>query len=77
MLAWLPELSKEIESGQYGDAVSSVDLNRTAATNLVNTSLAQGVSAETLGPFRALLDRRAADGHGTDSLSSLYELLKQ
>jgi 3-hydroxyisobutyrate dehydrogenase-like beta-hydroxyacid dehydrogenase len=77
MLAWLTELSAEIESGDYGNAVSPVDLNRIAAANLVDTSLARGVSAETLLPFRALLDRRSADGHGADSLSSLFELLKK
>jgi 3-hydroxyisobutyrate dehydrogenase-like beta-hydroxyacid dehydrogenase len=77
MVAWLADLSAEIESGDYGDAVSPVELNRGAAANLVNTSLARGVSAETLAPFRALLDRRSADGHGADSLSSLFELLKK
>ena len=77
MLAWLPDLSEEIESGRYGDAVSPVDLNRVAAANMVDTSLARGVSAETLTAFRALLDRRSADGHGADSLSSLFEVLKQ
>ncbi|MBP2321043.1 3-hydroxyisobutyrate dehydrogenase-like beta-hydroxyacid dehydrogenase [Kibdelosporangium banguiense] len=77
MVGWLADLSAEIESGEYGNAVSSVDLNRTAAANLVNTSLARGVSTETLAPFRSLLDRRSADGHGADSLSSLFELLKQ
>jgi 3-hydroxyisobutyrate dehydrogenase-like beta-hydroxyacid dehydrogenase len=77
MVAWLTELSAEIESGDYSGAVSPVDLNRVAAANLVNTSLDRGVSAETLAPFRALLDRRSADGHGIDSLSSLFELLKK
>jgi 3-hydroxyisobutyrate dehydrogenase-like beta-hydroxyacid dehydrogenase len=77
MVAWLAELAAEIESGDYRDAVSPVDLNRVAAANLVNTSLDRGVSAETLAPFRALLDRRSADGHGADSLSSLFELLKK
>ncbi|MET0234452.1 MAG: NAD(P)-binding domain-containing protein [Kibdelosporangium sp.] len=77
MLSWLTDLSAEIESGEYGNAVSPVDLNRTAAANLVNVSLARGVSTETLVPFRALLDRRSADGHGADSLSSLFELLKK
>ncbi|MEE6257749.1 NAD(P)-dependent oxidoreductase [Plantactinospora sonchi] len=76
MLAFMPELAEEVEFRSYGAGVSPVALNRVAVGNLVRTSTLRGVDAEVHAPLRALLDRRTADGHGTDSFASLFELLK-
>lgn len=76
MIAFMPELGQEVETGEYQAGVSPVGMNRVAVANLVQASVQQGVSAEVTAPLRALLDRRVADGHGNDSFASLYELLR-
>jgi 3-hydroxyisobutyrate dehydrogenase-like beta-hydroxyacid dehydrogenase len=77
MAAFMPELAQEIETQDYSSGVSPVDMNRHAVGNLVRTSRLKGVDADVHGPLRALLDRRVADGHGADSFSSLFELLRR
>jgi 3-hydroxyisobutyrate dehydrogenase-like beta-hydroxyacid dehydrogenase len=77
MTAFLPDLAQEIESGDYTTGVSPVGMNRIAVANLVRTSRLQGIEADVHAPLRALLDRRVADGHGTDSFSSLFELVRK
>ncbi|GAA2231377.1 NAD(P)-binding domain-containing protein [Streptomyces amakusaensis] len=76
MAAFLPELAREAGSGAYAEGVSTVDLNRVAVGNLVRLSAAGGVATDVHDPLKALLDRRAADGHGQDSFSSVFELLR-
>ncbi|MEU5400699.1 NAD(P)-binding domain-containing protein [Streptomyces sp. NPDC005963] len=76
MADFLPELAREAGSGAYAEGVSTVDLNRAAVSNLVDLSSTQGIAADVHAPLKALLDRRAADGHGQDSFSSLFELLR-
>ncbi|SMD13908.1 NAD(P)-dependent oxidoreductase [Kibdelosporangium aridum] len=76
LFGFLGELAGEIEKGDYRGGASPVDMNRAVLGSLVGTSLSRGVNAETLTPIRALLDRRSADGHGSDSLSSVIEVLR-
>ncbi|MFW5418209.1 NAD(P)-dependent oxidoreductase [Nocardiopsis sp. CNT-189] len=76
MAGFLPELAREAGSASYGGGVSTVDLNRAAVDGLIRLSGAAGVAADVHGPLKALLDRRSADGHGQDSFSSVFELLR-
>jgi 3-hydroxyisobutyrate dehydrogenase-like beta-hydroxyacid dehydrogenase len=77
MAAFMPELAQEIESQDYSTGVSPVGMNRVAVGNIVRTSRLHGVDADVHAPLRALLDRRVADGHGADSFSSLFELMRR
>ncbi|MEV6814000.1 NAD(P)-binding domain-containing protein [Micromonospora sp. NPDC051296] len=77
MIAFMTELAHEIESGDYTQGVSSIDLNRAAVGNLVLASRLQGLDSDVHTPLRGLLDRRAADGHGADSFSSLFEVMRR
>lgn len=76
MADFLPELAREAAAGEYGDGVSTVDLNRVAVDRLVRISTLHGVDPAVHRPLRAMLDRRAADGGGSDSFSSVFELLR-
>ncbi|MDA3649189.1 NAD(P)-binding domain-containing protein [Saccharopolyspora indica] len=76
MADFLPELAREAGSGSYADGVSTVDLNRAGVDSLIRLSRNSGVAADVHEPLKALLDERAADGHGDDSFSSVFELLK-
>lgn len=77
MMAFGSDLAQEIESGDYTTGVSPVGMNRIAVGNLIRTSRLQGIDAGVHAPLRALLDRRVADGHGADSFSSLFEILRE
>lgn len=76
MAEFLPELAHEAASGTYTDGVSTVDLNRAGVDGLIQLSRANGLATDVHGPLKALLDRRSADGHGQDSFSSVFELLR-
>jgi 3-hydroxyisobutyrate dehydrogenase-like beta-hydroxyacid dehydrogenase len=77
MVAFMPELAQEIESGDYTNAASPVGMNRVVVDNLIRISRALGVDARVHSPLQALLHRQVADGHGADSFSSLFQLLKK
>jgi 3-hydroxyisobutyrate dehydrogenase-like beta-hydroxyacid dehydrogenase len=76
MAEFLPELAHEAASGTYSDGVSTVDLNRAGVDGLIQLSRANGLATDVHEPLKALLDRRSADGHGQDSFSSVFELLR-
>ncbi|GAA4198349.1 hypothetical protein GCM10022252_48630 [Streptosporangium oxazolinicum] len=76
MAGFLPELAREAGSAAYADGVSTVDLNRVAVDGLIRLSGAHGVAADVHEPLKALLDKWSADGHGQDSFSSVFELLR-
>ncbi|MDB1089987.1 NAD(P)-binding domain-containing protein [Streptomyces sp. ACA25] len=76
MADFLPELAREAGSGAYAGGVSTIDLNRAAVDSLIHLSTTEGIAADVHHPLRALLGRRAAAGHGQDSFSSVFELLR-
>ncbi|MFD3458878.1 NAD(P)-dependent oxidoreductase [Nocardia fluminea] len=75
MADFLPELAREAGAGQYANGASTVDLNRAAVDSLIGLSRAGGIATDIHEPLQRLLHRRAADGHGADSFSSVFELL--
>ncbi|MFC7302932.1 NAD(P)-dependent oxidoreductase [Streptomyces monticola] len=75
LLDFLPELAREVDARSYDDAASTVGMNHTALTTLVDTARSQGVDTALHEPLRELLGRRLAEGRGADSFSSVFELL--
>ena len=83
--AWLADVvvpgilaaANEIEAHDYSHTDSTIALNAAAVAKLVRSTLAAGMRADLLVAIRTLLDRRAADGHGDDSLASLVEVIRQ
>ncbi|MFG3408265.1 NAD(P)-dependent oxidoreductase [Streptomyces sp. NPDC048142] len=76
MAEFLPELAREAGQSAYAGGVSTVDLNRAGVDSLIQLSRASGIATDVHEPLKALLDERSADGHGQDSFSSVFELLK-
>lgn len=76
MADFLPELAREAGSAQYANGVSTVDLNRAAVDSLIGLSKASGIAADIHEPLQALLQRRTTEGHGADSFSSVFELMR-
>ncbi|GAA4041246.1 NAD(P)-dependent oxidoreductase [Streptomyces shaanxiensis] len=73
---FLPRLAEEVDHKQYATEISTLNVNKEAIAHLVSASHSQGVSPELLLPVQALIERRVARGHGSDSLSSLIEELR-
>ncbi|MFI0934736.1 hypothetical protein ACH4RG_23825 [Streptomyces sp. NPDC021019] len=76
MAEFLPELAREAGESAYAGGVSTVGPHRAGVDSLIQFSRARGIASDVHEPLKALLDRRAADGHGQDSFSSVFELLK-
>ncbi|WP_329079901.1 NAD(P)-dependent oxidoreductase [Streptosporangium sp. NBC_01469] len=76
MAGFLPELAREAGSAAYAEGVSTVDLNRAGIDGLIDLSRANGIATDVHEPLKTLLDKRSADGHGQDSFSSVFELLR-
>ncbi|MEU9997414.1 NAD(P)-binding domain-containing protein [Streptomyces sp. NPDC050848] len=74
--AFLPVIAEEVASGTYTTDVSTLDMNRRAIAHLIETSKAQGIGVDVLSGMRSLIERRVADGHGSESLSGLVEVIR-
>jgi 3-hydroxyisobutyrate dehydrogenase-like beta-hydroxyacid dehydrogenase len=78
MLEALPSLAEQIDSGDYTkDVTSNLGMQAVAFNNIVEAGAAQGIRNDLIAPMQALMDRRIADGHVTDDISSLIELIRQ
>ncbi len=65
-----------LESGDYTRGVTSnLAMMVQANSTLLRTAEEQGVSAELLTPFMALMERRLADGHGDEGTTGVINLL--
>ncbi|WP_336212672.1 NAD(P)-dependent oxidoreductase [Nonomuraea sp. LPB2021202275-12-8] len=73
----LPVYAKEIDSGDYADAASSVNLFLAGAAH--DEALAKETNVDTawLAPLHDLVRRAAEAGHGDDSISALTEVLRK
>lgn len=84
LVAWLGDLypaldtwAGEIDSGRYAGGESSLDMNRAGLATIIEASESQGVPADLLTPFMALVEQQVAAGHGADSLARVVESLRQ
>ncbi|GAA4229336.1 3-hydroxyisobutyrate dehydrogenase-like beta-hydroxyacid dehydrogenase [Streptosporangium album] len=65
-----------LESGDYTKGVvSNLAMMVEGNSTLLRTAEEQGVSAELLTPFTALMERRLADGHGDEGTTGVIDLL--
>jgi 3-hydroxyisobutyrate dehydrogenase-like beta-hydroxyacid dehydrogenase len=74
--ALLPVYAAEIDSGDYTDAASTVDLFRAGAAHDAELTAETGVDTAWAAPLNDLLERAAAAGHGGHSVSALTEVLR-
>jgi len=65
-----------IDSGDYKAEAQSVAFNKSAVDLIHSASRDQGLDTVAIDPVKALLDRRAADGHGADAFESIIEGIK-
>jgi 3-hydroxyisobutyrate dehydrogenase-like beta-hydroxyacid dehydrogenase len=83
LVSWLTAMApaahqtaEQLESGDYGKEVASnLAMQVAANATLLRTAEEQGVSAELLTPYLALMERRLADGHGHEGTTGLVDLL--
>jgi 3-hydroxyisobutyrate dehydrogenase-like beta-hydroxyacid dehydrogenase len=75
--SWLPEMAREVDERRYETDVSSLDVNKAGIAHIIHASQDLGIPADVLRPMQALIDRRVAEGHGTDGLASLIEVLRR
>lgn len=75
MIAALPEMAEQVDTGDYTAKESSLEM-QAANDTIAEVSRAQGVSPELLAPLHALMRRRVEQGHGGDDLPSVIELLR-
>ncbi|GAA2504466.1 NAD(P)-dependent oxidoreductase [Streptomyces gobitricini] len=76
MLTGVPEWAGAVDSGEHLTDVSSIAVNQSAFPNFLTAYRDQGISGELFEPFQALLDRAMAEGHASDGLSRLADLLR-
>ncbi len=69
-------IAGHLESGDYTKGVvSNLAMMVEGNSTLLRTADEQGVSAELLTPFMALMERRLADGHGDEGTTGVIDLL--
>lgn len=73
----LPVYATEIDSGDYTDAASSVNLFLAGAAQDRELAEETGVDVAWLAPLHRLVERAAAAGHGDHSISALTEVLRK
>ncbi|MEV5729760.1 NAD(P)-binding domain-containing protein [Streptomyces pharetrae] len=73
----LPVYAAEIDSGDYTDAASSVNLFLAGAAHDKELAKETGVDGAWLAPLHDLVERAAAAGHGDHSISALTEVLRK
>ena len=72
----LPVFAAEIDSGDYTNAASSVDLFAAAADHDADLTAETNVDTAWLAPLHDLVRRAADAGHGNHSISALTEMLR-
>ncbi|MEU6183773.1 hypothetical protein [Streptomyces coeruleorubidus] len=75
--ALLPVYAAEIDSGDYSDAASSVNLFLAAAAHDDDLGEETNVDTVWLAPLHDLVRRAAETGHGEHSVSALTEVLRK
>ncbi|MGI5426553.1 NAD(P)-dependent oxidoreductase [Streptomyces sp. CA-179760] len=73
----LPIYAKEIDSGDYTDAASSVNLFLAGAAHEEDLAEETHVDTAWLTPLHDLVKRAAEAGHGDHSISALTEVLRK
>ncbi|WP_405365599.1 NAD(P)-dependent oxidoreductase [Kitasatospora sp. NBC_00039] len=70
--------AEQLESGDYTQGVvSNLAMQVAGTSTLLRTAEEQGVSAELLTPYLALMERRLAEGGGAEDLTGVIDLLRR
>ncbi len=77
MTGAFPPMAAEIDAGSFPKATNGIDVNTDALTNIQQASREQGIGDGLLAPLLAIMTQRVGEGRGSDSLSSLIELVRQ
>ncbi|MEU7072130.1 NAD(P)-binding domain-containing protein [Streptomyces narbonensis] len=72
----LPVYAEEIDSGDYTDAASSVNLFLAGAAHDEELAVETHVDTSWIAPLNALLERAVEAGHGEHSIAALTEVLR-
>ncbi|WP_190123556.1 NAD(P)-dependent oxidoreductase [Streptomyces inusitatus] len=67
----MTEHARQIEDGVFPDDDGTVEVHRAAMDHLQHTSGSRGIGTEVPDLFKSLLERAAADGHGTSGVASV------
>lgn len=73
----LPVLAREIDSGDYSEPLSSVNVFVAGAAHDAELGKEAGLDVEWHKPFHELLERAVQAGYGTQSIAALTEILKE
>lgn len=73
----LDVFAAEIDSGDYATEESSLAMNQSGLATILRAGRSSGVPAPTLLPFKDLVDRQVAEGHGAASLARVFESLRE
>ena len=76
MLAFLPELAREIETGDYSAGESSLEINRNALEYIEAASRSTGVVPGFVRPALDLVRRRLETVQPTDSVAGVFEVMR-
>lgn len=78
MLAYLPHLAYQIDTGNYTENVTSnLHMQTTAFVNIIETSQKQGIRVDLMAPVQLLMNQTIQRGHGQADFSSLIEVIRQ
>jgi 3-hydroxyisobutyrate dehydrogenase-like beta-hydroxyacid dehydrogenase len=73
----LPVFAREIDSGDYGDPMSSVNLFMAGAASDAEFGAEANVDTSWSAPLHHLVERAAEAGHGEHSIAALTEVLRK
>ncbi|WP_374205736.1 NAD(P)-dependent oxidoreductase [Crossiella sp. S99.2] len=76
MVAFLSEIARETETGDYSTGESSLDINLFALENIVAASRTAGVDPGFHVPTVDLVRKRIAAGNGQESASGVFEVMR-
>jgi 3-hydroxyisobutyrate dehydrogenase-like beta-hydroxyacid dehydrogenase len=77
MLHTLPDLARQIDSGNYRDkVVSNLGMQSVAFVNILRASQEQGIGTDLMVPLKILMDKGVEMGHSADDISSLIRLVR-
>ncbi|WHT21926.1 NAD(P)-binding domain-containing protein [Crossiella sp. CA-258035] len=68
--------ARQVDSGEYGNSVSTVSLNAAGLAKMVEAGREQGIAIDLMVPVKEFLDKRVAQGFGADSLASMFEVIR-
>ncbi|GAA2803090.1 NAD(P)-dependent oxidoreductase [Saccharopolyspora taberi] len=73
---FLPEAAKAVQDGEHPGDQANVTMMGATADHIVEASKAAGIDLELPKAVKSHYDRAIAAGHGKDSWTSLYEVIK-